>query len=53
MHLMGYVVNSLIFCMIALNLSDNMMSTSILIYRFAKRTNMRYKAKKKIKELEQ
>jgi hypothetical protein len=47
----GFIVNSFIYCMLALNLLVILMSTLIFIYRFAKKIHLKYEAKKKIKEI--
>jgi hypothetical protein len=51
MQVIGHVVNSLIYCMLALNVSVMIMATSILIFRLAKKFYLKSNAKYKIKKL--
>ncbi len=51
MQVIGHVVNLLIYCMLALNVSVMIMATSILIYRLAKKFYIKSNAKYKNKQL--
>ena len=51
MQVIGHVVNLLIYCMLALNVSVMIMATSILIFRLTKKFYIKSNAKYKNKQL--